>query len=393
MPTWTDEEWVLTNTDEAVKIATACSILSSLIALCTIISHLTNYTKPSLQRHIVRIIAVIPTYAMYSCLSLHYQHISLYLETVRDCYEAFVIYSFLQLLLAYLGGENSCVHKMEQFGALHHPVPLCWLTPMRRNVVLLKRCKQGVNQFVVLKPLLAIMSLVAFGAGLYHKDTWQWILIILYNGSYTCSLYSLLIFVLANQQPLDPVRPFWKFFAVKSVIITAWYQKLVLEAMVNSDEARVLWNDLILSTELVLFALIHAFAFPATEFLRHKAEKRGSELGGLTNSTQGFMKFNNRSAALSVDEGEGGGGFVAGSNGGWGDSGVGTGGAACCCCCCACRPWDVSRSVLDVINVRDIFDDATTSFDDKVSYSPRTIGTVLTTGIGFGSTKTMAKPI
>jgi hypothetical protein len=247
----------------------------------------------------------------------------------------------MQLLLAYLGGENSCVHKMESFGALHHPFPLCLLAPMRRNVVLLKRCKQGVNQFVVLKPVLAVMSLVAFGAGLYEKPAWQWILIIAYNVSYTCSLYSLLIFVLANQKPLSTHRPFWKFFAVKSVIITAWYhthytpyshtilthhthtsilthhthtshshvtlthhphtshshitagtrslslmplcshtihytrytihhtpytryQKLVFDATIESDEARVLWGDLILSSELVLFALIHAFALLTT---------------------------------------------------------------------------------------------------------------------------------
>jgi hypothetical protein len=49
------------------------------------------------------------------------------------------------------------------------------------------------------------------------------------------------------------------------------------------------------------------------------------------------------------------------------DGGAGGGGSVCfCCCCCSCaRPIDVLRSVLDVINVRDIFDDAATSFDDK----------------------------
>lgn len=51
-------------------------------------------------------------------MSERYRKHALYIETVRDIYEAFVIYSFLQLVLAYLGGDASCVRKMERENAM-----------------------------------------------------------------------------------------------------------------------------------------------------------------------------------------------------------------------------------------------------------------------------------
>ena len=37
---------------------------------------------------------------------------AVYFDAVRSCYEAFVIYNFLRLCLAYLGGETAILAKM-----------------------------------------------------------------------------------------------------------------------------------------------------------------------------------------------------------------------------------------------------------------------------------------
>jgi hypothetical protein len=54
----------------------------------------------------MRILFVCPVYALGSMLSLRFPGASMALETGRDIMEAFVIYSFLCLVLEYAGGES-----------------------------------------------------------------------------------------------------------------------------------------------------------------------------------------------------------------------------------------------------------------------------------------------
>ena len=61
-------------------------------------SHLQIYSKPSQQRLIVRISCVIPIYGLTAALSFQFPAAILYFAAVRDIAEAFVIYSFLNLL-------------------------------------------------------------------------------------------------------------------------------------------------------------------------------------------------------------------------------------------------------------------------------------------------------
>jgi hypothetical protein len=61
----------------------------------------------SMQRYIVRILFVCPVYALGSMFSLRFPHASAGLGSLRDIMEAFVIYSFLALVLEYAGGEWS----------------------------------------------------------------------------------------------------------------------------------------------------------------------------------------------------------------------------------------------------------------------------------------------
>ncbi|XP_013916696.1 PREDICTED: transmembrane protein 184A-like [Thamnophis sirtalis] len=77
--------------------------------------HLKNYTIPNEQRYIIRILFIVPIYAFDSWLSLlligsHQYYV--YFDSVRDCYEAFVIYSFLSLCFEYLGGESTIMAEI-----------------------------------------------------------------------------------------------------------------------------------------------------------------------------------------------------------------------------------------------------------------------------------------
>ena len=72
-----------------------------------IFQHLRYYSVPEQQLWIVRILFIVPIYGFCSWLSLIWPDYSVYFDSVRSCYEAFVIYNFLRLCLAYLGGETA----------------------------------------------------------------------------------------------------------------------------------------------------------------------------------------------------------------------------------------------------------------------------------------------
>ena len=55
---------------------------------------------------------MVPIYAICSWFSLVDRRFSLYLDTFRDCYESWVVYNFLSLCLAYVGGPGNVVNRM-----------------------------------------------------------------------------------------------------------------------------------------------------------------------------------------------------------------------------------------------------------------------------------------
>jgi len=70
--------------------------------------HVHYYVSP-LQRHYVRCLAIIPIYAIESWLALRWKHQAVILTSVRDSYEAYVVYAFFRLMIDFLGGWEGLV--------------------------------------------------------------------------------------------------------------------------------------------------------------------------------------------------------------------------------------------------------------------------------------------
>jgi len=54
-------------------------------------AHLENYHAPRMQKHVVRILWMPCTYGLDAWFALRFKHSAIYLDTLRECYEAFVI--------------------------------------------------------------------------------------------------------------------------------------------------------------------------------------------------------------------------------------------------------------------------------------------------------------
>ena len=65
--------------------------------------------RPSLQ---------VPIYAIESWLALRFQEYKVYIETPRDAYEAYVIYSFYSLMVESLGSRAALAELLEERGGI-----------------------------------------------------------------------------------------------------------------------------------------------------------------------------------------------------------------------------------------------------------------------------------
>lgn len=253
----------------AHSIAIFFSLVATVVATYLIFKHLQHYNRPLLQRQIIRIIAIVPVYAICSALSLTFEHQAVYINTLRDVYEAYCIHCFLVLMLDFPGGEAAVVEGIKDKGLLAHPMPCglcCAKIPLGADFIV--SMKRTTLQFVVLKPILASLAIIFMLSEVYATDGAQRFLLIMYNLSYTTALYGLFLFYLGTKQLLKGFSPVRKFSAVKVIVFATYYQSLIVVAIPGMDDlgSSERWNDFIICIEMALFAIMHIYCFPFQEF-------------------------------------------------------------------------------------------------------------------------------
>ncbi|KAJ8752239.1 hypothetical protein K2173_003875 [Erythroxylum novogranatense] len=267
-----------------IIIAFICTAGAIALAIFHIYRHLLNYTEPTYQRFIVRIIFMVPVYALTSFMSLVLPKSSIYVNSIREVYEAWVIYNFLSLCLAWVGGPGAVVLSLS--GRVMKPswcLMTCCFPPVPLDGRFIRRCKQGCLQFVILKPILVAVTLILYAKGKYEDGNFSpgqsyLYLTIIYTLSYTMALYALVLFYVACKDLLQPFNPVPKFIIIKSVVfLTYWQGVLVFLAaksgLIKDAEEAAQFQDFIICVEMLLAALGHFYAFPYKEYA-------GANIGG-----------------------------------------------------------------------------------------------------------------
>lgn len=93
----------------------------------------------------------------------------------------------------------------------------------------IRRCKQGVLQFVILKPILVLAAFVLYYFHLYEDGSFSpgggyLYITLIYFVSYSGGLGSLVLFYVACKDLLMPFRALPKFVLVKSVVFLTYWQ-------------------------------------------------------------------------------------------------------------------------------------------------------------------------
>ena len=215
------------------------TLLTIMISFRLITQHLGNWTLGHLQKHIVRIIFLLPIYAVESWMALYIRAASLYIETIRETYEAYVIWNFFSYVVALVGDEHrmlEILNSREKSGRGTHPFPcrLC-LTPWSAQQ-LLRSCRLGIVQYVIIKNITAIAACILESYGAYDEGSFAFTSGYLYlsaanNYSQTWALYCLVKFYVALKEEMH--SQVGKFVAVKCVVFVTWWQGLALNILTN----------------------------------------------------------------------------------------------------------------------------------------------------------------
>ncbi|KAE8355296.1 organic solute transporter Ostalpha-domain-containing protein [Aspergillus coremiiformis] len=263
-----------------VIIAGVSSLVASLLSLLSIWLQTKNYRKPLLQRYVVRILLMVPIYAAASWTSIVSLKASLWLDPIRDVYEAFTIYTFFQLLINFLGGERALIIMTHGRPPIQHAWPLNHCLPKVdiSDPHTFLAVKRGILQYTWLKPVLAIISIVMKATDSYQEgylgltSGYLWTGIV-YNVSVTISLYSLAMFWVCLHNDLAPFRPVPKFLCVKLIIFASYWQGFFLSilqwlgALSNGvagytpDNLAAAIQDSLICFEMPIFAVTHWYAF------------------------------------------------------------------------------------------------------------------------------------
>nr|XP_040133998.1 transmembrane protein 184B isoform X2 [Ictidomys tridecemlineatus] len=277
--------------------------------------HLRCYSRPNEQRYIVRILFIVPIYAFDSWLSLLFftnDQYYVYFGTIRDCYEALVIYNFLSLCYEYLGGESSIMAEIRgkpiESSCMYGT---CCLWGKTYSIGFLRFCKQATLQFCVVKPLMAVSTVILQAFGKYRDGDFDvtsgyLYVTIIYNISVSLALYALFLFYFATRELLSPYSPVLKFFMVKSVIFLSFWQGMLLailekcgaipkihSARVSVGEGTVAagYQDFIICVEMFFAALAlrHAFTYKAYADKRLDAQGRCAPMKSISSSLKETM--------------------------------------------------------------------------------------------------------
>ena len=80
------------------QLAGTFTLLAVLIALWHVTSHVRHWWNPRIQRRVLAILWMVPVYGTTSWLSLVFPAFRKELGAVRDCYEAYAVYTFFAFL-------------------------------------------------------------------------------------------------------------------------------------------------------------------------------------------------------------------------------------------------------------------------------------------------------
>ncbi|PFH53773.1 hypothetical protein AMATHDRAFT_54269 [Amanita thiersii Skay4041] len=287
-------------------IAGFFTLIATIASIWLINKHLRWYTDKREQRYIVRILFMVPIYALISLASFLFWNHSTPLILIRDGYESTVLTAFFYLLLMYLSHDPDEQRAIfTKYGlsreadreVLKHRDPIKkWVFPLgfvkwkpQDGLYFLQLMKWGILQYCVLRPLTTLVAVILDYAGLYCESSWGlgWghvYITVIVSLSVTVAMYCLIQLYVTVSKLLAPQRPLLKLFAIKAVVFLTFWQATFLSLLslfgvvkdtryMTAEDINIGIGALLETFEMTVFAFLHIKAF---SYKRYRPEEGSS---------------------------------------------------------------------------------------------------------------------
>lgn len=207
----------------AYYIGGICTALSVLLSSFLIYKHRQNWTNPRQQQLIIYIILMVPLFAIDSYIGLLDMKASetmiLFLDSIKECYEAVVIASFLSLMYSMVGIQentkntkknddktNIKIPKAIEGRHIHQTFPLNYfMDDFELNIKTINTLQTWTQQFVYIRPIISVLCLYLCINDRFN-NIWYWITTIILNISITLAVTALIMFYHAFEHELEKHR-------------------------------------------------------------------------------------------------------------------------------------------------------------------------------------------
>ncbi|KAI0965228.1 organic solute transporter Ostalpha-domain-containing protein [Xylaria arbuscula] len=277
----------------ALIIAGGSTIVAYIVSFYLMWQHALNYTKPREQKHIIRVLFMVPIYATASFLSLYFYWHAVYFQVISEAYEAFAISSFFALMCHLVAPD---LHEQKNFFRQLYPIkpwllPVnwfakccggdrgCWRTP-KSGLTWFNVIWVGVYQYCFIRVAMAITSVVTQYFDRYCESSNSpvfahvWVIVI-EAIAVTIAIYCLFQFYTQFRQSLAEHKLGLKILAIKLVVFLSFWQTIAISLATSSTvnlvspNAKLAYPDLkvgipslLLCVEMALFAILHLWSFP-----------------------------------------------------------------------------------------------------------------------------------
>ncbi|KAJ3332393.1 hypothetical protein HDU91_003115 [Kappamyces sp. JEL0680] len=195
------------------------------------VKHLSHYSYPAIQRHIVRILTFVFVFALLSLGGYYFNLVDLYFTLTKEIYEGLTFISFLYLFMAYCGDVESVLA-----GKSRHRACLCiGYDPSASGF--LRRCKVGVYQYIAVRAVTSVAALVldankryCFGDSSPHFG-YVWITVANFIATFV-AFFALLCFYRPTKEEMGQHGPTWQFLSIKLVIALQLLVQLALNILI-----------------------------------------------------------------------------------------------------------------------------------------------------------------
>jgi hypothetical protein len=221
---------------------------------------------------------MVPIYAVCSFASFYFLRISLYIQLIRDSYEGFVVYNFLNLFLEYLGPDEDARRLILSTKPTRMaPPPWFCFTYNPSSLIFLSLCKIGVLQYWFIRITTAVIGIVMEYMGILCHGSMSpqhgnFYITVMNSISMGTAMFTLIAYYLPTRIDISRHAPVSQFMSIKFVIFFQFWLGLLMNVfvqqgmlkpsdMISIDQLSVLLPNLLTCIEMMIASIWHLWAF------------------------------------------------------------------------------------------------------------------------------------